>query len=87
MTTPSAAKIPRKTLAQEIEAAADKLRKLQEKDREIKKREREKNELAVRDFIKDEKLETFSVEVWKLASSEIRVALNRALKKEDKTAE
>ena len=87
MTTPSAAKMPKKTLAQEIEAAADKLRKLQEKDREQKKREREKNESAVRDFIKDEKLETFSVEVWKLAASDIRIALNRAFKKEDKTSE
>ena len=86
MTTPSATKIPKKTLAQEIEAAADKLRKLQEKDREQKKREREKNESAVRDFIKDEKLETFSVEVWKLAASEIRIALNRAFKKEDKSS-
>ena len=87
MTTSPTVKLPKKTLAQEIEAAAEKLRKLQEKDREQKKREREKNELAVRDFIKDEKLETFSVEVWKRAASEIRVALNRALKKEDKTAE
>ena len=83
----SAPKQPKKTLAQEIEAAADKLRKLQEKDREQKKREREKNESAVRDFIKDEKLETFSVEVWKLAASDIRIALNRAFKKEDKTSE
>ena len=87
MTISSAPKLPKKTLAQEIEAAADKLRKLQEKDREQKKREREKNESAVRDFIKDEKLETFSVEVWKLAASDIRIALNRAFKKEDKTSE
>lgn len=81
MTTPSSAKIPKKTLAQEIEAAAEKLRKLQEKDREQKKREREKNEIAICDLIKVEKLDNFGIDTWRLASPQIRAALERAVPK------
>lgn len=72
---------PKKTLEQEIEAVAAKLRKLQEQQRENQKRERERNERAVRDFMKAEKLEEFDVEVWREAAAEIRTALERVASK------
>ena len=71
-------KIVKRSIEQEIEAAAAKLRSLQEQQREMQKRQREKNERAVKDFIKDEKLDSFGVAAWRVASTEIRAALERA---------
>ena len=56
----------------EIARATEKLRKLQEKQKEMQKRERERCQKAVFDFIKTEKLDGISVDVWTAALPDIK---------------
>ena len=56
----------------EIARATEKLRKLQEKQKEMQKRERERCQKAVFDFIKTEKLDGISVDLWTAALPDIK---------------
>lgn len=74
-------KVVKRTIDQEIATAREKLKKLEEQQREIQKREREKSERLIRDFIKDEKLDAFEIDAWRAAASDIRSTLEKAAAK------
>ena len=60
------------SIEDEIAKATEKLRKLQEKQKDMQKRERERCQKAVFDFIKTEKLDGISVDVWTAALPDIK---------------
>ena len=53
-----------RTLDEEIAHQREKLRKLEERQREQQRRERERNQKAVLDLIKAERLDTVPAERW-----------------------
>ncbi len=64
-----------KTLDDEIAAAAEKLRKLQERQKEQQRKNREKNQKAVMNLIKTERLDTVSSDLWREAMPKIKMLL------------
>lgn len=64
-----------RTLEEEIAAQRDKLRKLEERQREQKRKEQERNTKAVLELIRAEKLDAVPAEQWKLAMPAIKAAL------------
>lgn len=64
-----------RTLDEEIAAQREKLKKLEDKQRELQRKDREKNQKAVLELIKAEKLDTVSADQWRAAMSAIKAAL------------
>lgn len=64
-----------RTLDEEIAAQKDKLKKLEDKQRDQQRKEREKNQRAVMELIKAEKLDTVSSDQWRTAMPAIKAAL------------
>lgn len=64
-----------RSLDEEIARAAEKLRKLQEQQKEQQKRERERNQKAVLELIKSERLDAVPAEQWKQALPQIKALL------------
>jgi Spy/CpxP family protein refolding chaperone len=64
-----------RTLDEEIAAQREKLKKLEDKQREIQRKDREKNQKAVLELIKAEKLDTVSADQWRAAMPAIKAAL------------
>lgn len=60
------------SIEDEISRATEKLRKLQEKQKDMQKKERERCQKAVFDFIKTEKLDGISVDLWTAALPDIK---------------
>lgn len=63
------------TIEEEIAAQREKLKKLEERQRENIRKERERNGKAVMDMIRGEKLDLISAELWKEAMPTIKKAL------------
>ena len=63
------------SIEDEISRATEKLRKLQEKQKDMQKKERERCQKAVFDFIKAEKLDGISVDLWTAALPDIKKLL------------
>ena len=59
----------------EIAKTLEKLNRLREKKKETEKRAREKNQKAVLELIKTEKLDMIPIEKWESAISTIKTAL------------
>ncbi len=66
---------PARSLEQEIEAQREKLNKLLSRQREQAQREREKNQRAIVELVKAERLDAISVERWREALPAIKTAL------------
>lgn len=64
-----------KTLEDEIAIAREKLKRLEEKQREQQKKWREKNQKAVLELIHAEKLDLVEAEKWKLSLPQIKSLL------------
>ncbi|WP_265283482.1 hypothetical protein [Verminephrobacter aporrectodeae] len=64
-----------KSLGDEIAAAAEKLRKLQERQREQQRKERERNHRAVMELIKTERLDTVPSDLWREMMPKIKALL------------
>lgn len=64
-----------KTLEDEIALAREKLKRLEEKQREQQKKWREKNQKAVFELIRSEKLDLIEVEKWKSALPQLKSIL------------
>ena len=73
-----------KTIQDEISSTKEKLRKLEDRQKEQVKKERDRNQRAVLDIIKAEKLDVVSPEKWQEAMPKIRAIL---LSKDSKTEE
>lgn len=64
-----------KTLEDEIAIAREKLKRLEEKQREQQKKWREKNQKAVFELIRSEKLDLVEAEKWKSSLPQIKSIL------------
>ncbi|WP_459203497.1 hypothetical protein ACQVRV_00130 (plasmid) [Ralstonia pseudosolanacearum] len=64
-----------RSLDEEIARASEKLQALQDRKRQQDKREREKNQKAVLELIKAERLDAVSAEEWKAALPKIKALL------------
>ena len=64
-----------RTLDEEIAHQREKLRKLEERQREQQRREREKNQKAVLELIKAERLDTVPAERWRAAMPKLKALL------------
>ena len=64
-----------RTLDEEIAHQREKLRKLEERQREQQRREREKNQKAVLELIKAERLDTVPAERWRAVMPKLKVVL------------
>ena len=64
-----------KTLDEEIAAQREKLRKLGKQQREQQRKERERNQKAVMELIKTERLDTIPSNLWREAMPKIRALL------------
>lgn len=64
-----------RTLEQEIALQRDKLKRLEDRQREQQRKDREKNQKAVLELIRAEKLDTVSATQWRNAMPAIRAAL------------
>ncbi|ABM44297.1 hypothetical protein N5D77_24500 [Comamonas thiooxydans] len=64
-----------KSLDDEIAAAAEKLRKLQERQKEQQRKERERNQKAVMELIKTERLDAVPSDLWREAMPKIKALL------------
>ena len=64
-----------KSLDDEIAAAAEKLRRLQDRQKEQQRKEREKNQKAVMDLIKMERLDIVQPDIWREAMPKIKALL------------
>ncbi len=71
-----------KTLDEQISAQREKLRKLEDAQKEQLRRERERNQRAVLELIKSERLDAVSPDLWRKAMPKIKSLL---LVDEDKT--
>ena len=63
------------SLDEEIQKAAEKLRRLQERQRDQQRKERERNQKAVLELIKAERLDVVPAEQWKAALPKITALL------------
>lgn len=75
MTTPKTKATKVDTLEAEIAKAAEKLKKLQEKQKEKIKVERERNQKTVMELIKTERLDSVTAEKWKEMMPQIKALL------------
>ncbi len=64
-----------KTLDEEIAAQREKLRKLEERQREQQRKERERNQKAVMELIKTERLDAVPSDLWREAMPKIKALL------------
>ena len=64
-----------RTLDEEIVHQREKLRKLEERQREQQRREREKNQKAVLELIKAERLDTVPAERWRAVMPKLKALL------------
>lgn len=64
-----------KTLDEEIAAQRDKLRKLEERQREQQRKERDRNQKAVMELIKAERLDVVPSDLWREAMPKIKALL------------
>lgn len=64
-----------RTLDEEIAAQRDKLKKLEERQREQQRKEREKNQKAVMELIKSERLDAVPTDLWREAMPKIKALL------------
>ncbi|OGB72936.1 MAG: hypothetical protein A2486_12705 [Burkholderiales bacterium RIFOXYC12_FULL_65_23] len=64
-----------RTLYEEIAHQREKLRKLEERQREQQRREREKNQKAVLELIKAERLDTVPAERWRTVMPKLKALL------------
>ncbi len=64
-----------RTLDEEIVHQREKLRKLEERQREQQRREREKNQKAVLELIKAERLDTVPAERWRTVMPKLKALL------------
>ncbi len=64
-----------RTLDEEIAHQREKLRKLEERQREQQRREREKNQKAVLELIKAERLDTVPAERWRAVMPKLKALL------------
>lgn len=64
-----------RSLDEEIVAQREKLRKLEERQKEQQRKERERNVKAVLELIRAEKLDAVSADQWKAAMPAIKTAL------------
>jgi Spy/CpxP family protein refolding chaperone len=64
-----------RTLDEEIAHQREKLRKLEERQREQQRREREKNQKAVLELIKAERLDTVPAEGWRAVMPRLKALL------------
>lgn len=64
-----------KTLDEEIASQRDKLRKLEERQRDQQRKEREKNQKAVMELIKTERLDAVPSDLWREAMPKIKALL------------
>lgn len=64
-----------RTLEEEITAQREKLKKLEERQRDQQRKDRERNTKAVVELIKQEKLDMVTAEQWKDAMPAIKLAL------------
>jgi Spy/CpxP family protein refolding chaperone len=64
-----------RTLDEEIAHQREKLRKLEERQREQQRREREKNQKAVHELIKAERLDTVPAERWRAVMPKLKALL------------
>ena len=65
------------SLQEEIAAAAEKLRKLQERQKEIERKALARNQKAVSELIAAHRLDGIPVEHWRQAIEEIKASLHR----------
>lgn len=63
------------SLDEEIQKAAEKLRRLQERQRDQQRKERERNQKAVLELIKAERLDVVPADQWKAALPKIKVSV------------
>ena len=63
------------SLDEEIQKAAEKLRRLQERQRDQQRKERERNQKAVLELIKAERLDVVPADQWKAALPKIKALL------------
>ena len=66
-----------RSLQEEIAAAAEKLRKLQEHQKEIERKALARNQKAVSELIAAHRLDGIPVEHWRQAIEEIKASLHR----------
>ena len=66
-----------RSLQEEIAAAAEKLRKLQERQKEIERKALARNQKAVSALIAAHRLDGIPVEHWRQAIEEIKASLHR----------
>lgn len=66
-----------RSLQEEIAAAAEKLRKLQERQKEIERKALARNKKAVSELIAAHRLDGIPVEHWRQAIEEIKASLHR----------
>ena len=66
-----------RSLQEEIAAAAEKLRKLQERQKEIERKALARNPKAVSELIAAHRLDGIPVEHWRQAIEEIKASLHR----------
>ena len=66
-----------RSLQEEIAAAAEKLRKLQERQKEIERKALARNQKAVSELIAAHRLDGIPVEHWRQAIEEIKASLHR----------
>jgi hypothetical protein len=64
-----------RSLEEEIQKAAEKLRRLQDQQREQQRKERERNQKAVLELIKAERLDAVPAEQWRDALPKIKALL------------
>ena len=64
-----------KTLDEEIAVQREKLRKLEERHRDQKRKERERNQKAVMELIKTERLDLIPSNIWREAMPKIKSIL------------
>lgn len=67
--------------ASEIAALEEKLARVKERQREAIRKQQDKNARDVRDLIKAQKWENYTVEVWQEAADSIGAALSKASQK------
>lgn len=63
------------SLEEEIQKTEEKLRRLQNRQKEQKKKEKERNQKAIFDLIRSEKLDKVSLEQWEACISRIKELL------------
>ena len=77
---------PSRSLDEEIAAASAKLQALRDRRKEEERRERERNQKAILALLRDEGLDSASVEAWKAAVPKLRELLVQDVQSEPQAA-